>query len=59
MGSTNRFDHRPFLYNIKWKWQFRAIDDESERLEKLVKHKDKVGGVMVLLTWTLKQRRTG
>lgn len=24
--DDNRFDHRPFLYNISWLWQFRAID---------------------------------
>ena len=24
--DDNRFDHRPFLYNAKWGWQFRAID---------------------------------
>ncbi|CAL8465594.1 g5130 [Coccomyxa elongata] len=24
--DDNRFDHRPFLYNVKWPWQFRSID---------------------------------
>ncbi|KAK6631808.1 hypothetical protein RUM43_013872 [Polyplax serrata] len=24
--DDNRFDHRPFLYNSLWTWQFRAID---------------------------------
>ena len=24
--DDNRFDHRPFLYNYRWLWQFRAID---------------------------------
>ena len=28
--DDNRFDHRPFLYNIHWGWQFRAIDDEVD-----------------------------
>ncbi len=28
--DDNRFDHRPFLYNAAWGWQFRAIDDELE-----------------------------
>ena len=23
--DDNRFDHRPFLYNIRWSWQFSAI----------------------------------
>jgi hypothetical protein len=23
--DDNRFDHRPFLYNIRWTWQFSAI----------------------------------
>ncbi|XP_066992905.1 glutamine-dependent NAD(+) synthetase isoform X2 [Anabrus simplex] len=26
--DDNRFDHRPFLYNAKWTWQFRAIDEQ-------------------------------
>jgi len=26
--DDNRFDHRPFLYNATWAWQFRAIDEE-------------------------------
>ncbi|MCL4136755.1 UNVERIFIED_CONTAM: hypothetical protein GTU68_039366, partial [Idotea baltica] len=24
--DDHRFDHRPFLYNLHWSWQFRAID---------------------------------
>ena len=24
--SDHRFDHRPFLYNTKWPWQFASID---------------------------------
>ncbi|KAL0276498.1 UNVERIFIED_CONTAM: hypothetical protein PYX00_004057 [Menopon gallinae] len=26
--DDNRYDHRPFLYNAMWTWQFRAIDTE-------------------------------
>ena len=31
--DDNRFDHRQFLYNVKWSWQFKVIDDQvdSER----------------------------
>ena len=25
--DDNRFDHRQFLYNISWPWQFRKIDE--------------------------------
>lgn len=31
--DDNRFDHRPFLYRANWSWQFKAIDDEVEKLE--------------------------
>lgn len=34
--DDNRFDHRPFLYNAKWGWQFRAIDAHMEHLNKMV-----------------------
>ncbi|XP_011138407.1 probable glutamine-dependent NAD(+) synthetase isoform X1 [Harpegnathos saltator] len=30
--DDNRFDHRPFLYNHTWKWQFAAIDEQVKRL---------------------------
>lgn len=30
--DDNRFDHRPFLYRANWSWQFKAIDDELERI---------------------------
>ena len=40
--DDNRFDLRPFLYNIKWKWQFAAMDDEAERLERILRAKEKV-----------------
>ena len=26
--DDNRFDQRQFLYNVKWPWQFNAIDQE-------------------------------
>ena len=26
--DDNRFDHRQFLYNVKWPWQFNNIDDK-------------------------------
>lgn len=26
--DDNRHDLRQFLYNVKWEWQFKAIDDE-------------------------------
>jgi hypothetical protein len=26
--DDNRFDHRQFLYNVKWPWQFTRIDEE-------------------------------
>lgn len=31
--DDNRFDHRPFLYNIKWSWQFSTINDHLQRLQ--------------------------
>ena len=30
--DDNRFDHRPFLYNARWSWQFSAIDSAVESL---------------------------
>ncbi|CAH1799871.1 unnamed protein product [Owenia fusiformis] len=33
--DDNRFDHRQFLYNVKWQWQFKCIDQQVERLEQL------------------------
>lgn len=30
--DDNRFDHRPFLYRANWSWQFKAIDDELDRI---------------------------
>ncbi|OCT83757.1 glutamine-dependent NAD(+) synthetase [Xenopus laevis] len=31
--DDNRFDLRPFLYNVAWNWQFRCIDNEVSHLE--------------------------
>ncbi|XP_017869057.1 PREDICTED: probable glutamine-dependent NAD(+) synthetase [Drosophila arizonae] len=31
--DDNRFDHRPFLYRANWSWQFKAIDDEIDKLQ--------------------------
>ena len=25
--DDNRFDLRPFLYNVRWPWQFKKIDE--------------------------------
>ena len=32
--DDNRFDHRPFLYNVNFSWQFKAIDDKVDYLRK-------------------------
>nr|XP_018913780.1 PREDICTED: probable glutamine-dependent NAD(+) synthetase [Bemisia tabaci]XP_018913781.1 PREDICTED: probable glutamine-dependent NAD(+) synthetase [Bemisia tabaci]XP_018913782.1 PREDICTED: probable glutamine-dependent NAD(+) synthetase [Bemisia tabaci]XP_018913783.1 PREDICTED: probable glutamine-dependent NAD(+) synthetase [Bemisia tabaci] len=31
--DDNRFDHRPFLYNVRWPWQFGAIDKHLSKLK--------------------------
>lgn len=31
--DDNRFDHRQFLYNVQWNWQFKAIDNEVAKLK--------------------------
>uniref|UniRef100_A0A8C6FW40 Glutamine-dependent NAD(+) synthetase n=1 Tax=Moschus moschiferus TaxID=68415 RepID=A0A8C6FW40_MOSMO len=31
--DDNRFDLRPFLYNTRWPWQFRCIEDQVLQLE--------------------------
>ncbi|XP_055776663.1 glutamine-dependent NAD(+) synthetase-like [Salvelinus fontinalis] len=31
--DDNRFDLRPFLYNTRWSWQFRAIDNQVSKME--------------------------
>ena len=40
--DDNRFDHRPFLYNCSWSWQFRAIDDTLETLQTKIQKKEAV-----------------
>lgn len=30
--DDNRYDLRPFLYNTRWSWQFKRIDDELKML---------------------------
>ena len=30
--DDNRYDHRQFLYNISWPWQFRCIDKIAEKV---------------------------
>lgn len=32
--EDNRFDLRPFLYNVRWPWQFRKIDELAEKAMK-------------------------
>lgn len=31
--DDNRFDMRQFLYNVRWPWQFRLIDEEVRRIQ--------------------------
>ncbi|KAK9820653.1 hypothetical protein WJX81_008191 [Elliptochloris bilobata] len=31
--DDHRFDHRPFLYNARWPWQFRHLDAMAAQLE--------------------------
>ena len=33
--DDNRFDHRPFLYNTRWTWQFGAIDQAVEGMQEM------------------------
>lgn len=33
--DDNRFDHRPFLYNVSWAWQFRIMDEKLHELSAL------------------------
>ena len=42
--DDNRFDHRPFLYNARWSWQFSAIDSAVEKITSMevdIGNKDK------------------
>ncbi|XP_076065645.1 glutamine-dependent NAD(+) synthetase-like [Oratosquilla oratoria] len=40
--DDHRFDHRPFLYNNKWSWQFAAIDRQLELLSSKGAGEDRV-----------------
>lgn len=31
--ADQRFDHRPFLYNTRWPWQFKCIEDTVSKME--------------------------
>jgi NAD+ synthase (glutamine-hydrolysing) len=31
--DDNRFDHRQFLYNVVWPWQFKKIDEVARQLD--------------------------
>ena len=31
--DDNRFDLRQFLYNVRWTWQFRKMDELVEKME--------------------------
>ena len=31
--DDNRFDHRQFLYNTRWPWQFSQIDSMAGNLQ--------------------------
>ncbi|RWS25756.1 putative glutamine-dependent NAD(+) synthetase-like protein [Leptotrombidium deliense] len=31
--DDNRFDHRQFLFNTNWTWQFKSIDEEVQRIK--------------------------
>ena len=33
--DDNRFDLRQFLYNVRWPWQFRAIDEQVHCLQQM------------------------
>ena len=39
--DDHRFDHRQFLYNYKWPWQFKRMDEIADRLEKHASDKSK------------------
>jgi len=37
--EDNRFDLRPFLYNVRWPWQFRKIDEIVKAADSSAKRK--------------------
>lgn len=38
--DDNRFDHRQFLYNVKWPWQFGRIDQLATSMQDCQQRKD-------------------
>nr|XP_040563428.1 glutamine-dependent NAD(+) synthetase-like isoform X2 [Lepeophtheirus salmonis] len=36
--DDNRFDHRPFLYNSSWRWQFRTIDNALRKIDMKIRN---------------------
>lgn len=34
--DDNRYDHRQFLYNVKWPWQFECIDSQVIIMEEKI-----------------------
>jgi len=45
--DDNRFDHRPFLYNTRWTWQFAAIDQAVEDMQEMEVVKGRKDGMVV------------
>ena len=45
--DDNRFDHRPFLYNTRWTWQFGAIDQAVEGMQEVEEMEVAKGGVVL------------
>lgn len=57
--DDNRYDHRQFLYNIQWKWQFKVINDQVKNLERLQSgNKTKFGDPNVTIASSLRQNET-
>ncbi|CAB3365472.1 Hypothetical predicted protein [Cloeon dipterum] len=44
--DDNRFDLRPFLYNNKWTWQFRAIDNHVKEVKSALPSPRKESGAV-------------
>lgn len=42
--DDNRFDHRQFLYNFRWPWQFRAIDQLAQAAAQAQQQEQQGGG---------------
>ncbi|XP_064628246.1 glutamine-dependent NAD(+) synthetase-like [Lineus longissimus] len=42
--DDNRFDLRQFLYNVRWPWQFRCIDQQAEKMEEMLRTKTGISG---------------